>query len=106
MHTMIPSFRDAHVATWITTLQDIIELDPVTIVPGHGALMKTADVKNIQGLISTLYTGIEAGYKDGLMDSEVRKTLDLTEWKKLKHFDDLMGANINRTYLEVEEANF
>lgn len=104
--TMIPSFRDAHVAAWITTLQKIAELDPATIVPGHGSLMKTADVKKLQSLISTLYNGIEAGYKDGLMDSEIRKTLDLTEWKKLKHFDDLMGTNINRTYLEVEEANF
>jgi cyclase len=106
VNIMIPSFRDAHVATWITTLQEITDLDPATIVPGHGPLMKTADVKKMQGLISSLYTGVEAGYKDGLMDSEIRKTLDLTEWKKLKHFDDLMGANINRTYLEVEEANF
>ena len=106
VNTMIPSFRDAHVATWITTLQEITKLDPVTIVPGHGPLMKTADVKKLHSLISTLYSGIETGYKDGLMDSEIRKTLDLTEWKKLKHFDDLMGTNINRAYLEVEAANF
>jgi cyclase len=106
VNTMITSFRDAHVATWITTLQEIKKLDPVTIVPGHGPLMKTADVEKLHSLISTLYAGIEAGYKDGLIDSEIRKTLDLTEWRKLKHFDDLMGTNINRTYLEVEEANF
>ena len=82
VNIMIPSLRDAHVATWITTLQEITDLDPAIIVPGHGPLMKTADVKKIHRLISTLYTGVEAGYKDGLMDSEIRKTLDLTEWKK------------------------
>jgi glyoxylase-like metal-dependent hydrolase (beta-lactamase superfamily II) len=103
---MIPSFRDAYVRNWIGTLKEIEQTPLTTIVPGHGPLMSTGDVKKLHRLLSTLYAGVEAGYKQGLMDSEIRKTLDLTEWKKLKHFDDLMGTNINRTYLEVEMENF
>jgi hypothetical protein len=41
-----------------------------------------------------------------LSDAEIRKTLDLSQWKKLRHFEDQMGGNINRAYLEVEAANF
>ena len=56
--------------------------------------------------MAKLYAGIEAGYLKGLTDSEIRQTLDLHEWRKMKNFDQLMGMNINRAYLEVEEANF
>jgi glyoxylase-like metal-dependent hydrolase (beta-lactamase superfamily II) len=103
---MIPSFRDAHVKTWIATLGEIENTPLATIVPGHGPLMNTADVGELRQLMQSLYEGVEAGYNKDLMDSEIRKTLDLSEWKKLKHFDDLMGTNINRTYLEVESESF
>jgi glyoxylase-like metal-dependent hydrolase (beta-lactamase superfamily II) len=106
VNEMIPSFRDAYVKNWIATLQEIAETPLQTIVPGHGPLMTTAEVKTLRMQMQLLYNGVEAGYKQGLTDSEVRKTLDLKAWQKMKHFDDLMGTNINRTYLEVESANF
>ncbi|MGD8570338.1 MAG: MBL fold metallo-hydrolase [Gammaproteobacteria bacterium] len=103
---MMPSFRDAHVKTWIDTLEQIQALDIDTIIPGHGPLMTMEDVKAMHRRMAALYAGIEAGYKKGLMDSEIRKTLDLSEWQKMAEFDGLMGTNISRTYLEVEQANF
>lgn len=103
---MMPSFRDAHVKTWIDTLKQIQALDIDAIIPGHGPLMTMADVKDMHRRMAALYAAVEAGYKKGLMDSEIRKTLDLSEWKKMAEFDGLMGTNISRTYLEVEQANF
>lgn len=104
--TVMPSFRDGHVKTWIDTLQKIVDLKPTKIIPGHGNLMNIADVSQLRKDMMKFYDEVEAGYKKGLMDSEVRKTLDLKPWKKRKHFDEQMGGNISRTYLEVEEANF
>lgn len=106
VNTIMPSYRDAKVRNWLATLQEISEMPLVTIVPGHGKLTTPAKVKKLRQMMSTLYAGVEVGYKKGMMDSEIRKTLDLQQWKKLKNFDDLMGTNINRTYLEVEDANF
>jgi len=103
---MSPSFRDAHVKTWIDTLGEISTTDIKKIIPGHGPLMNMADVKAMQKRMAILYAGVETGYKKGLMDSEIRKTLDLSEWKDMVEFEGLMGENINRTFLEVEEANF
>jgi glyoxylase-like metal-dependent hydrolase (beta-lactamase superfamily II) len=103
---MIPSFVDAHVGNWIDTLEQIGNMDIQTIIPGHGPLMMLADVKAMHRRMARLYTGIEAGYNQGMMDSEIRKTLDLSEWKKMVEFDGLMGVNINRTYLEIERENF
>ena len=106
VHTVAPNFRDGHVQGWITTLDKITKLELKSIVPGHGPLMKTSDVKAMHKRMLALYKGVEKGYKAGLMDSEIRKTLDLSEWKKLDHFEENMGTNINRTFLEVEAANF
>ncbi|MCW8899771.1 MAG: MBL fold metallo-hydrolase [Gammaproteobacteria bacterium] len=104
--TIMPSFRDGHVKTWISTLKEIGDMKLAKIIPGHGNLMTTAEVRELRKDMIKLYDGVEVGYKKGLTDSEIRKTLDLSEWTKRKHFDELMGTNINRTYLEVEEANF
>jgi hypothetical protein len=56
--------------------------------------------------MATLYTSIEAGYKAGLTDGEIRQKLDLSAWKPLHHFEERMGGNINKAYLEIEAASF
>lgn len=101
-----PNFRDGNVKAWIGTLDEIQKINAKTIVPGHGPLMSKADVTAMHKRMASLYAGVEAGYKKGLSDAEIRKTLDLSQWKKLHHFEDQMGGNINRAYLEVEAANF
>jgi len=101
-----PNFRDGHVKAWVGTLDEIQKFNVKTIVPGHGPLMTKAEVAAMHKRMATLYAGVEAGYKKGLSDAEIRKTLDLSQWKKLHHFEDQMGGNINRAYLEVEAANF
>ena len=103
---LMPSFRDANVKNWIGTLEKIGDMKIARIIPGHGPLMQQADVKQMLGRMQTFYAGVEAGYKEGLTDSEIRMRLDLTEWKKLKYFDQFIGLDVNRTYLEVEAANF
>lgn len=102
----IPVMRDAMVKNWVDTLEQVQTFDARTIVPGHGPLMKLDDVNRLQRQMAVFYAGVEAGYKKGLSDSETRKTLDVREWKKLEGFDANIGSNVNRTYLEVEQASF
>lgn len=106
VNKVTPSFRDAKLKEWINALQDVQSLPVKTIVPGHGPLMSKQDAAAMHQRMSSLYDGIAAGVKSGLTDSEIRKKLDLTEWKKLRHFDEQMGANINKAYLEIEAASF
>ena len=106
VNKIMPQFRDAHVKDWVGTLDEISKVDFKTAVPGHGPLMTKSDVSKLHIMMSALYTGVEEGYKKGLSDSEIRKTLNLKDWKKLVHYEETMGADINKTYLEVEAANF
>jgi len=106
VNQLTPSFIDANVKNWINTLNDISKLAITKVIPGHGPPMNKKQVVAMHNRMAKLYHGIEVGYKKGLTDSEIRKTLDLSEWKTMKEFESLMGGNINHTYLEIEEANF
>lgn len=106
VNNIMPVFRDAHVKAWVGTLEAAVKLDFKTVVPGHGPLMTKPELAKLHQMMAALYARVEAGYKDGLSDSEIRNTLDLKDWKKLTHFEESMGGNINKTYLEVEAANF
>ena len=106
VNTIVPNLRDANIKNWIGVLEKIQEWDITTIIPGHGPLMTQTDVAKWHKRLTDFYTGVEAGYKKGLSDSEIRSTLGLSEWQKMKEFDSTMGANINRAYLEIEAANF
>lgn len=103
---IIPNFIDARVRLWIETLAQVKEMPARVIIPGHGPLMQVADAAALHQRMARLYAGIEAGYKAGLTDSEIRRQLDLSEWKPLHRFDQQMGGNINRAYLEIEAAAF
>jgi glyoxylase-like metal-dependent hydrolase (beta-lactamase superfamily II) len=106
VNTMMPSFADGNIKNWINTLQQINQLEVTSIIPGHGKLMTRQEVMHMHDAMSALYAGVKVGYEQGLMDSEVRKTLDLSYWRRLKYFDNFMGINLNRTYLEVERDSF
>ena len=103
---MAPNMGDGNVNNWIDVLAEVKAMDLKTIIPGHGRLMSTEDVAEMHARMAEFYAGVEKGYKAGLMDSEIRQTLDLSEWEKMVNFNELMGVNINRAFLEAEQRNF
>ncbi len=106
VNEVTPNFRDATVKGWVATLAEIRNVPARTIIPGHGPLMTPKDAAAMHARMAGLYAGVEEGYKAGLTDSEIRGRLDLAEWEKLHHFNEVMGGNINKAYLEVEAAAF
>jgi len=106
MSTTTPSFRDADSRKWVQTLAEVQRYPAKTIIPGHGPLMKMKDAKAMHKRMAAFYAGVEKVYKSGGAEADVRKQVNLNDWKKLKHFDEQMGGNINKVWLEVEAENF
>lgn len=102
---VVPNLREADPHAWLETLAAVQQLEFAAAVPGHGRPLTPADVTAFAARFNELYAAIEAGYKQGLSDSDIRQKLDLSEWRKLKRFDE-MGVNINRIYVDVEKRNF
>ncbi len=106
VNTVTPAFRDAEVKHWVETLAELQQYPAKTIIPGHGPLMTMKDAMAMHKRMAVFYAGVDRIYKSGGAESDVRKQVSLKDWKKLKHFDEQMGGNINRTWLEVEATNF
>ena len=106
VHAINPNFMDGNLKKWITVVDDILKMPFQTIMPGHGALMQNKDVAEFRGLIAGFYKVVEDIQKSGGAESDVRKKLDLPKWQKLARYEDMMGGNINHTWLEVEAENF
>ena len=106
VHAVAPNFVDGNLKQWLSVVDDILKLPAQTIVPGHGALMQNKDVLDFQALIASFYKTVESVYKSGGAEADVRQKLDLAKWKKLARYEQMMGGNINHTWLEVEVANF
>lgn len=106
VNTTTPNFRDAEAKKWVQTLADLQQYPAKTIIPGHGPLMTMKDAQAMHKRMAAFYEGVEKVYKSGGAEADVRKQVSLKEWQKLKHFDEQMGGNINKVWLEVEAENF
>jgi cyclase len=102
---IVPVMQDAIIKNWIDTLREIQTLEVNTFVPGHGDLMTVSDVKALEDAVVRFYSGVKEGYAKGLGESEIRESLDLTDWEKLERAY-VIGRNINRAYLEIEFDDF
>ena len=74
-------------------------------VPGHGNLMTSDDVTTLRGALQRFYSGVKEGFRNGHSETVMRKSLDLSDWEILER-SYVIGRNINRAYLEVEEDSF
>ncbi|MEW6132612.1 MAG: MBL fold metallo-hydrolase [Pseudomonadota bacterium] len=106
VNTVTPAFRDAEVKLWVETLAEVQRYPAKTIIPGHGPLMTMQQAKKLHRQMAAFYAGVEKVYKSGGSEEDVRRQVNLKDWQKLKHFDEQMGGNINRTWLQVEAENF
>jgi cyclase len=102
---VVPTLQDGFVKNWIDTLDEIKELSVVHFVPGHGGLMAAAEVNALRDAMFRFYSGVKQGFRSGLNEVEIRKSLDLSAWERLER-SYVIGRNVNRAYLEIEADSF
>jgi hypothetical protein len=51
------------------------------------------------------YTGVKEGFRNGLNEEKIRKSLDLSSWESFERAY-VIGRNVNRAYLEIEVDSF
>jgi cyclase len=102
---VVPTLQDGFIKNWIRTLDEILALDAVHFVPGHGDLMSRHGVTGLRTAMLRFYSGVEEGFRHGKSEEEIRKSLDLSPWNELER-SYVIGRNINRAYLEIEADSF
>lgn len=102
---VVPTLQDGFLKNWIRTLDEIRALGAMHFVPGHGDLMTLDDVIAERNALFRFYSGVKEGFRSGLSEERIRKSLDLSMWDRLER-PYVIGRNVNRAYLEIEADSF
>jgi len=102
---VVPTLQDGVLKNWIGTLDEIRGLGAERFVPGHGDPMGAGEVAALRDTLARFQAGVKQGFKSGLREDQVRRTLDLSDWEKLER-SYVIGRNINRAYREAEVDSF
>lgn len=105
VNRVVPTLQDGFLKNWIGTLDELLALDAVHFVPGHGDIMAVSDVAGLRDAMIRFYDGVRKGFRSGLSEEKIRNSLDLSMWNKLERAY-VIGRNVNRAYLEVEADSF
>ncbi len=90
------------------TLDYLISLDPLLVVPGHGQTSDVSIIKDMKLLHETLYQTIAEKFEEGLPDFEIKSIVveRLSRFSDWAGFEDEIGRMVSIGYLEVEENSF
>jgi len=106
VHGVNPNINDGNLKSWLGVLDEIRKLPVKVAMPGHGALMAPEDIVEFQGMMTSFYKAVLDTYNAGGDMSDVRNKLDLDKWQKLSRFNEMIGRNISKVWLEVEADSF
>ncbi len=88
---------------WLASFAVIDELQPQTIVPGHGKVTDLATARaQTRDLLLALRAHMKKAVDDGVDVSAAVKSFDAKPFAHLKHADVWIPQLANRTYLEME----
>ena len=88
---------------WIASFDAVEGLDPLVIVPGHGAVTSPAKARaQTRDYLVALRTHMKSAQDKGIELGKAVDTFDGSAFAALRNAEDLMKANANRVYLEME----
>ena len=105
----MPSTNAGDIEQWIGFLDELVQLQPVAVVPGHGALTDVRGVQRLQALLRDLWQAVVDGYDAGLSDYEmVPGVIDaLAAYRPFyPGLEDKLPRDISNLFLQVEAAAF
>ena len=74
----------SHPADWSKTLEKLLALDPATIIPGHGPVLRDQSyVKSLVKLFASIAEQVQAAVARGETLEQTRKSVNLTELQQL-----------------------
>jgi glyoxylase-like metal-dependent hydrolase (beta-lactamase superfamily II) len=67
----MPSTNAGNLQSWIALLQELQELQPEVVVPGHGTVTDVSGIRRLQALLLAIWEAVEEGVDGGVSDYEM-----------------------------------
>jgi glyoxylase-like metal-dependent hydrolase (beta-lactamase superfamily II) len=91
------------VSRWIAACDRILELDPAVVVPGHGPIAGTDEVRELKAYFEHLYDRARAHHAEGMTPLEAARCISLDRWADWGERERLV-VNIANIYAELDGA--
>lgn len=97
---------ESNAVTWLAAFEQIMQLNPARVVPGHGAVCDAAKARRDSGdYLAFVANGVKQ-YADEMagVDAAVKALGDAPQFRHLANFGDLHRGNVSRAYLRLESG--
>jgi glyoxylase-like metal-dependent hydrolase (beta-lactamase superfamily II) len=91
------------VSHWIAACERILALDPAVIVPGHGPLAGTGEVRELKSYFEYLYEQARARHAQGMTALQAAAAISLDRWAEWGERERLV-VNVANIYAEIDAA--
>jgi cyclase len=91
------------VSNWIAACRRIEAIDPAVIVPGHGPLAETADVRELRAYFEYLYEQARATHAEGLTPLQAARRISIDRWAEWGEPERLV-VNLAGIFAELSGA--
>ena len=105
----MPTTSASNISQWITMLDELQQLDPAAVIPGHGDVTDEEGLRRLHALLSGIRDEVQKGYEAGLSDYEMlpRVVENLQQFEQYyPGFKDKLRSDISHVYLQIEAAEF
>jgi glyoxylase-like metal-dependent hydrolase (beta-lactamase superfamily II) len=89
------------VSHWIAACERILALDPTVIVPGHGPLATTDEVRELKSYFEYLHGQARASHAEGMTPLQAARAIALDRWAEWGEHERLV-VNIANIYAEID----
>ncbi|HJS97346.1 MAG TPA: MBL fold metallo-hydrolase [Solirubrobacteraceae bacterium] len=91
------------ISNWIAACQKIIELNPTTIVPGHGPVTDASGVKDVQRYLTYIETEARQRFDAGMDEEAAADDIDLADFRDWGDAERI-AANVANLYREFDPS--
>lgn len=96
-HKVTPQGFQGDIGKWIKVVEELLEMDVETVVPGHGPVGTKAELAEMKEYLQLVYEGARHCFDRGLTESQAIEQIDLRQyqtWTEAERIKD----NVERAY--------
>ena len=105
----MPSTLDSDLRQWLLLLDELNQLQPDVVIPGHGKVTDLEGVMRLKNLLQSFWDAVQQGYDKGQSDFEMVDdvTAALAEYESnYPGLQEKVKRDISSVFLQVEAASF
>ncbi len=93
-----PWFGDCDLGGWVKRLDQVLQMDVKTVIPGHGQPSTLQEVAAFRALLAATYDAVRETVEAGLSEDAAVAKVFLPQYAPMPRYDAWMPFNVRATY--------